>query len=1320
MGTKWNQQQSEVIAHRDGNLLVSAAAGSGKTAVLTEHVLQRVTDPGHPMDIESLLIMTFTNAAAAEMKDRIRGSLQNALESASCGEGMRQHLRRQLIKLPYASISTIHSFCLNVIRENFFRIGLEPNMNVSDEVETKLLLSDVIDTVLEPYYLDRDREAFLSLGRLHGNRKKNISAAIEEVYGKSREYVDPEEFLQGAIDVYCGDKNELLREDLRAFEHKKLWPLLRAEELARKLADRIALEHPGARHVSTIEKMADVAAAAYRQKTLEDAIDYLNDPANKIGTLSLNKEEKEQYAELYEYAKKEKEKIAKILSDVKKCKPISWDKMEIELSRLKPQVALLVEIVRKVNDLFTEEKKKRRMMDFSDMEHYALQLLSDPEVALMYRRRYEEILVDEYQDSNGVQEALIRAVCKNPEDPGNSNVFMVGDVKQSIYGFRRADPALFIEKFNRYQKTEKNGTLICLNSNYRSRRGILSGINTVFEKLMTIDRGGIVYDATARLNPGADYPDEEERFPCIIIETVGSKNANCEGENTEDTHTKTATERNVPSAGPKVSESDFSDSERGDPTPENKTEEEADEIETAGLQAVLIGQRIRQIVGKEKVFDLKTQGYHTATYRDIVVLMRSVKNAETQFLPILRDQFDIPCVTTEGAAYFEAPEVRDLIAFLRIIDNPLQDIPLAAVLSSPMFSLEADQLAKIRLDAPEADWFYMALCGYSGTDTELKRKIERFLEIFLDLRERSAFCTIPELLETILQRTDYRSKIGAMPGGRGREINVNMLLLKASDFEKTNYRGVNRFLRYIDRMSNKEIAIQEPNKLSDEDDVVRFMTIHKSKGLEFPIVFLADAHKNRNSVNRSGSCFAFSSDYRIAFDYVNPLLSVKIASNLKMLIMDRQEEENLYEEARVLYVAMTRAKEKLYVIGCEKDMPDPEQPAPKTFTDEDFFAKPSYLNWILRSIQGMLERTDLKPEGITYKGGDFALIRHPQAMLQKEYARMTDRKSVMENAAKEKGTSILGEDADEVEINDDDALSEIVRRFSFVYPYAVLGDQKAIVSVSEVKHRFMEEEGVLYEDVSRSIGSAIFEQTETDENGPAAVSGISVDRIASSADLVKTEVNNAIDLNENAEEKTFRIQTEQEENLGALRGTATHNVMEHLDFIETMEQEDRITYLLDRIDALTEEGILDATMQRLVDPRKISKFFDSRLATEMTKAQERNDLKREIRFLYAIPVAIYLRDYQKTVVSEQVRMQPDQVLVRGIIDAYYKDEDGHYVIMDYKTDALPENGGEDILSKRYLAQLKLYKEALESMLGARVKACVLYSFSLGKEIEVPL
>ena len=1279
MAVIWNTQQQQVIDHREGNLLVSAAAGSGKTAVLTEHVLKRVLNPEHPMGIDRLLIMTFTNAAASEMKDRIRRALQDALDNGGCDEKLRTHLRLQLTKLPYASISTIHSFCLNVIRENFFKIGLEPNLGVSDEAEIKLLLSDVIETVLEPYYADEDSEAFLSLGLLFRNRKSALAYAVEELYWKCREYVDPEEFLEGAVDVYSGGLNEKLKKDIIVYEKKKLRPLLIAEAAALELADQISAAHPGSRHVALFEGIAELARTAYNKETLTEAIDWLKDPANKIGALRTNKKEDEEYPDLYEHAKAEKKKITKLIDDVKKASTFSWNTMEMELSRLRPQIVLLAQIVRQVHELFKKEKKRLRLMDFSDMEHFAYQILSYPEVAEVYRNRYEEILVDEYQDSNDMQDALIRAICREPEAPGKSNVFMVGDVKQSIYRFRRAKPELFIDKFNRYRAGDGNGTLISLNSNYRSREAVLNGINSIFEDLMTAERGGIVYDETARLNPGAAYPADEEHIPRVLIDTVvlGDNNAPPETDMTGDGEDV-----------PEVPDETDSGTDAGTETDEEAEEEERSASE---LQAILIGKRIREILETEQVYDLKEKAYRPAQYRDIAILMRSVKSAEEQFLPILRDEFGIPVVSTEGAAYFETPEVRDLIEFLRILDNPLQDIPLATVMASPMFDFTPEEMALIRLGAPASDCFFQAVDGYAGGDAFLGKKTDRFIRIFRDLRERSTFSTIPELLEMILQKTDYRSKISAMPGGRGREINVNMLLLKAADFEKTNYRGIDRFLRYIDRLKQKEIILSEPNKLSEEDDVVRVMTIHKSKGLEFPFVFLANAQKDLSKSNRTGSVFVYDPDYRLAFDYVNPILSVKIDSNLKKILRDKDQDEGLYEESRVLYVALTRAKEKMYVVGCipAKERPDPEEPAATEFSDDDFFNKPTYLKWMLRSVQGKLRKTEMRPEATVYEGEDLAVILHPQKALETEFEAIRKASEKPGDPAETPGES-------EVLLSEEEAWAEIEKRFSYVYPYAALGDQKAIVSVSEVKHRFMEE-GVTFEEVG---------QLHPQEASGKKDRDIETDSDESGTDGEKTD--------------SFVFDTAPEENTGALRGTAVHNVMEHLDFPEVLKQEDRTGYIKEKIDELAEKGILDETMKKLADAGKIARFFDSKLAQEMAGAQERNALKREVRFLYAIPAHIYLHDYQKAEVTEAVATQDDLVLVRGIIDAYYIDEDGHPVIMDYKTDSLPQDGGEEILAKRYLAQLKLYKDALESMMQTQVKACVLYSFSLGKEIPLPV
>lgn len=915
MRTTWTEEQQKVIDHRDGNLLVAAAAGSGKTAVLVEHVISLVTDPVNPVPLSSLLIMTFTEAAAEEMKERIRSRLQEKLSEDSS----RAELIREAGSIQNASISTIDSFCMRLIRENYALLGLDPSFRIAEEGELELLRNDTYAALFEEQCESSDPD-FLEFADAFSTG--HAAGGLDELVFKLYDYAEacpwPEETLSEFESGGFEKAYEFLLQDL----------CRQMEEMKNLLSDAIAVceEEDGPEaYLPAIQQDYRFASA------LSESAD-LKTFASELAGISFGRLSPTKSARKNE-VKSVRDSFKDRIKELKKALvyPGAAEEKRTEEGMLR-YIRVLLSLVRKFSEKYQEEKLKRRIMDFSDLEHYALQTLYVKNVdgtrqfspaADDLAREYREILVDEYQDSNLVQESLITAL--SAERFGRPDVFEVGDVKQSIYRFRMARPELFLSKYTdpAYPKIE-------LSRNFRSRPEVLDAVNAVFSRIMYKETGGIRYDHRAMLYQGRTVdPDSDGSFRTELL----------------------LLEKNDDLA------SSLFDGEAPD----------ACEAET-----YLIADRIRKLVSR---------GYH---YRDIVILLRSPGSWQDRMVKTLLSQ-GIPAYAVSRSGYFSAPEVETVLSLLSVIDNPRQSIPLAAVLHSPMYSFSDRELAEITAELGTLEETFPEDAAAAGAEVEsedtenpeqafadsypeLADRLKRFRDSIRHFRKLSHVLPIHELLYRIYDETGYYNYVSAMPAGSGRRANLDQLLSSALSFEKTSYRGLFDFIRYIERLRKYDKDQGEASIYSEEDDLVRILSIHRSKGLQFKVVFLAGMGRRFNQQDLNAHVLV-DPELGIATDFIDPDYRVRIPTLKKLAVREKLSLDGMGEEERVLYVGMTRAEDKLILTGTVSDLEKFQDSLKGECTLDDIRSAGSYLEWTASALgEGLLRSgAAVKLETRTYE-----------------------------------------------------------------------------------------------------------------------------------------------------------------------------------------------------------------------------------------------------------------------------------------------------------------------------------------------------------------
>ena len=1241
MGMKWTEEQQKVITLRDRNILVSAAAGSGKTAVLVQRILSKIMDPEKPVDIDRLLIMTFTRAAAGEMRERI----EKALDQALAADPDNEHLQRQMMLIHTAQITTIDGFCSYVIRNYFHLIGLDPGYRTADEGELKLLQEDVLKELFEDYYAEGD-EKFTAFVECYaaGKSDEGLKEHVLDLYNASMSNPWPDEWLDGCVANYQLDPEKGIA-GTPWFHY--LWDIVdsalkEAGELAEN-AMEICMEPEGPDLYQDALQSDLLLIRKLQELSVKQDYDEMTRNLQNLSFARLSGKKMEGVSDqLKNLVKDIREDEKGILKDLgsKYFQCTLEELTELTQASAEP-LKMLVKLTRDFTERFSLKKREKNVLDFSDMEHFALDILlkkdgdtyTPSQAARELSEKYDEVMLDEYQDSNLVQEILMQNVSGWVND--RKNIFMVGDVKQSIYRFRLARPELFMEKYHSYSLTESKEQRIDLHKNFRSRPEVLESVNFIFRQIMGQDLGGIDYDEAAALYPGASFPEGEDpefiKTEVLLVEKDGVI---------------------------------LEDNDEAD-APENERE----------LEALAIADRIREMVGHDRILDKETGEYRPVQYGDIVILLRSAAGWAETFGEVLGAR-GIPSYTASRTGYFSTTEVVTLLNYLRVLDNPLQDIPLTGVLRSPIAGCTTEDLAELRIAYPEG-MIYECVKAFVEEYREhrimeeekrrLGEKLSHFMDTVNTLRDMAAYTPVHQLILEVLERTGYGSYAKAMPDGAQRSANLNMLVEKAMEYEKTSYRGLFNFVRYIQKLQQYQVDYGEVNLSGVGESAVQIMTIHKSKGLEFPVVFAAGMGKRFNFRDMNASILIHP-ELGIGADAILPDKRIIAASLCKQIIRRELLKESLGEELRVLYVALTRAKEKLILCGAVGDL-DNQITALSVLRDnkEELISLgmrmrgKCYWDYVLpalarhRCMSGIFQEYGLFMNRANPLYGDAS-----EFVVKKITAADLTENEVVEQAEREMKKEVLKNWNPGI-VYDSEIREELERRFSFVYPYEYLKELPVKVSVSELKKRSYHSEQYLEETVD-------YEQDE--ELQPL------IPRF---------------------------IEAKKEEGYtGAFRGTAYHRVMECLDYQRTDTQE-KLRVQLEELVSLKKMEEKEAASVRI---RDILHFVESALGHRMKAAALQKKLFREQPFVIARKASELEGEWQCE----------EDVLVQGIIDAYFIEND-EIVLVDYKTDFV-RNGEEQKLIDRYHVQLEDYAQALERMTGRRVKERYIYSFTLGKEIRL--
>ena len=1107
---QFTPEQQKVIDLRDRNILVSAAAGSGKTAVLVERILTLILDEKTPVDIDRLLIVTFTNAAASEMRERIGAAIEKRLNK----QPENQHLQRQATLLHHAQITTIDSFCLFVIRNNFNEIGLDPGFRVADSGEAQLLKQDVISEIFEEMLEQEEtREAFKNLleNLAFRGKEKVLEETVLKIYNFSQSVPWPEEWLQDRYEDYkiTGEIEDTVWGKLWKEDFQRQLGQLKSR-LETAIAVCMESDGPGS-YVPALQsdmEIVDFLQAKDWQEQYEkmQKLSFARLSAKKDPSVSVLKKD---------HVKAVREEVKKELSGLaKKYFSFSKETMIRQMLETAELEQTLIDTVLRFTHRFGEKKREKNILDFHDMEHLALNILiqrkTDEETgekvweptktAKDYASYFKEIMIDEYQDSNLVQEYLLQSI--SGEFDNRYNRFMVGDLKQSIYKFRLARPEIFLEKYHAYSMDgNADKQRIDLHKNFRSRKQVIDSVNHVFYQIMGEELGQIEYTEKEALYPGAVYEEGESDYSTELLIL-------------------------------------------------DKTEEDVKQAE-----ALMVAGRIKQLVGKFQVTDKETGKLRPAGYGDIVVLLRSNAGWDEEFYNVFMEQ-NIPACVTSKTGYFSAREVQILLSFLKAIDNPRQDIPLFGTMKSLLGRFSEEEV--VRIKGMEQECLYDNLKLMAAEEGELGEKAASFLERLNRYRNLVYIMPIHKLLRVYLKETGYLPYFAGLAGGKQRIANVKMLLEKAENYEKTSYFGLFHFLRYMEQLQKYDIDAAETGSTEEGQDAVRIMSIHKSKGLEFPICIVAGLSKkmNQQDVNAGLVC---DMDLGIGMEYRNAGKRIRNTDMRRNVLAEKMRLDNLGEELRILYVAMTRAKEKLILSGVLKDYEE------KLLSYEE--------------IRRNKESVKL-PYGILSHSTSFMDFILPAVIRENDCIKITLWNPF--SAKKEEEAKEIFRQIHRVEVEErlkalpDGKENEIVQRFRknfhFEYEHKNLQGLYAKTTVSELKMKAMQE--------TDEAAFQMFEEPEADSYIPPFIEE-------------KGEVS------------------------GTARGNAYHRVMELMDF----GQEKNIEEVFAHLESLVQEKIMEEDYLKLVRKDKILKFLDSSLAQRMQKAAKSGKLYREQPFVMGISAA---------------------------------------------------------------------------------------------------
>ena len=1292
MGVKWTpEQESAIIAPKDSSLdnqtlLVAAAAGSGKTAVLVERIITRLKDMDNPLSVQELMVVTFTKAAAQEMSARIGLALSKAMESTD-DEAMQERLERQLNLLPSAHISTLHSFCQWVIRSYFYKLDINPTARIGNEAEMALLQQEVLADLLTKSY-EEGLYNIYELADFFSDDKSDagLTAKIMSLYNYAMSLANPDGWLRKALEPYkeamTVNPSETLWGQYMWNQHVAVIDRIR-ERLERM--EQILLDPVGPHKwqniydnqlaalsmLSGAETWDDMGDACKHMDTfIKDRFNKLGeevDPSLKVEFKSLGSQNKD---------------------DLKAMQAAVFTVLEATLQeQFKAQYPIiegLVELTIAFHQAYGDMKQEQGIMDFSDLEHLCLALLVEPgteddpqpsEVAKELQDTFKEIMVDEYQDTNGVQETIINLISRV------DNRFYVGDVKQAIYSFRMADSSLFMEKYNTYGGTDAVERRIDLAKNFRSHENILAATNFLFYQIMTEEAAELNYTEAESLIPGRIVEDAP-------VDWVGG---------------------DVELQLLDVSKDTLSASE--------SDEDEGDDPENNERELDFIIQKIKEIHGAKKKVQNPDGTFRQIEWRDFAILRRSLAGWGTRAVEAMR-QAGIPAVVNERAGYFEAQEIQLLLALLSIIDNPEQDLPMAAVLHSGLVGLDANELGALRLSGEGSLWSLMPAYAEEAQDERLLAFIGH-MERWRTLSRRHG---VTDLLWDIYESQDYVNYVGAMPNGLVRRANVLALYDRAKGYEASGFRGLFRFLRFVESLRDSNQDMPLANVVSEADNVVRLMTIHKSKGLEFPVVFLSGVQKDFNKMDLRSELL-IDKNAGLGLKGYFPDIRVSFPTMPWFYVKDVKEAALKAEEQRILYVALTRARDKLFMTGHFKGLKNAKgvlstlgkliknvaavetQQLPTDIITQ----ANTYLDWIIMGFARHLDGGNPLRAAIEYEGPTYFDLPDKKCRIKVEvhdgslYGDL-DYKADIDETTINKVRELKAVNAVELP-------QEIEDRFNYTYPYSDATRRTAKISVSELKRRFQEREleagtiDTLNEPIvtvdteaKRAVSDTILGQAiKLDPKSSANVE-------AKNTNAAGLPIMEASDVTVSSDElansvfgrKPQALQSEEDVLTGAQWGTLMHEAMQWLPLAQYTQAS-----LTKELDALVTKGTFTEEERNLLSDTSLYKFFSSDLGKRLINAKR---IEREMPFSMLFEGK---RVYDTLEDGENLFLQ-------GIIDTAFE-EDGEWVLVDYKTDRV--KSGEDLI-KRYKIQMDLYKEALQRLTGMPVKACYIYSFRLHDAISI--
>lgn len=1272
MGTKWTNEQLKVINTRNRNILVSAAAGSGKTAVLVERIIAMVTDKDKPIDVDKLLVVTFTNAAASEMRER----LMKALSKALMQDRNNEHLQKQMTYIQNAKITTIDAFCLGILKDNFGEADIDPGFRIGNNDELELLKKDTVSEVINSYFEAGD-EQFLEF--MEDYVDKSGRSAIEEIildlYEKSMSDVNPAKWLGDMLLDYkdiTPDKilDSVFFKKLFSEAKKSIHKAYEAMRMALYYSDKAGIyeyEEIFLKEQELLKQLGNIEDFNELKKQV-DNIKYDRLPSIKKDR-GIDDREKKKVVKFRESAKKYikdiKEKfLSKSLDEYSQVLKLSYD-----------NVAMLLKLTCEFMEEYLKVKKEKNVVDFAQVEQLTYNILvKDGEVtdtAKQISEDFYEILIDEYQDSNYLQEAILGAVSKKHK--GINNIFMVGDVKQSIYGFRNAKPELFVEKFESYTANDDENMKICLSKNFRSRKQVIETCNFIFEQVMTKEFSDISYDEEQKLYLGAAYEDNDQCETEII---VIDRNAKAEGSYISENSGKV---NGNPISGGSTSETSANDEFTEEAEGE---EDELLDITYIEAEAGVIADKIKELVANEqKVLDKNTNTYRNIRFSDIAIIVRTMRNLGDTIMQVV-EQRNIPIESISTTGYFSAFEIRVLLAYLEVIDNVRQDIPLVCVLRN-VYRFNENELAQIKGESRGS--YFDGLNMYNGY---LNERVQRVLEDLEALRKMVPYTSIYELINTILIKTGFKDYLLAMGNGNKRIANVEMLLKKAVQYENSSYSGLFNFIRYIERVQQVELDEGEAKGYEEENDSVRLMTIHKSKGLEFPVVIVAGMGRQFNEMDYKKTVVV-GKEGGLGIDYIDKDKRIRYQSPIKKALTIMGKEADRAEELRVLYVALTRAKEKLIMTGsCDingklKNLLKYANYEEKAFKSYMIMECKSFIEIILLAYMrniSMNSYINSNSEDIGFDNGISIGLTSPVYNSEAANAKfkvinlndITYKAVERQYFEKEMKESIEHFNSDIVY---DAATREILEnRMSYRYPYPQDMGLTAKVSVSDVKHRYMSD------DIEETVDSKVMDYSDSERKSDSAEKA-TIEKIVVDEDMPRF------------------LRGEEEINEGAKRGTSYHRIFELIDYSKDIES---LEATQEMIEEIVRSGRISKADADLVSPKKIFRFLNSNIGKRMKAAALNGKLYREKQFVMGDAYNKIIKEVDST----------EMVLVQGIIDAMFE-ENGKLIIVDYKTDNVADIRQ---LEARYKTQLELYADAVQLSLGKEVGEKIIYSTKFGDEL----